>query len=66
MQTLCQCMFTEQSDGSSRCRQCGGDIYACECPVRHSIRCESHPENLAKAREVHHAERMAQYYDYHN
>lgn len=23
--------FTEQEDGSSRCNQCHGDYYACEC-----------------------------------
>lgn len=41
---ICECMFIEQSDGSSMCKRCRGDIYACECPMTHSIRCPEHPD----------------------
>ena len=42
----CPCMTIQQPDGSEACRQCRGDFYACECPLRHSIRCENHPDRI--------------------
>lgn len=40
---ICPCMSIQQSDGSEACRICRGDVYACDCPMVHSIRCEDHP-----------------------
>lgn len=42
---VCECMATQQEDGSSRCNQCRGDIYACECPLVHKLTCPYNPEN---------------------
>lgn len=42
---ICECMATQNASGDSVCRRCRGDIYACECPLEHSIRCRLHPDN---------------------
>ena len=42
---ICECMATQQEDGSSRCNQCRGDVYACECPLVHKMSCPYNPEN---------------------
>lgn len=39
---LCDCMYKQQEDGSYACVKCHGDIYACECRVRHTINCTEH------------------------
>jgi hypothetical protein len=36
---VCECMVRQQEDGSEACVRCRGDIYACECPLAHSIKC---------------------------
>lgn len=38
--TYCSCYVTQQEDGSERCDQCRGDVYACDCPTRHKPSCE--------------------------
>ncbi len=37
---ICECMYTQNSVGDSVCNKCHGDIYACDCPLAHSRRCE--------------------------
>ena len=36
---LCECMYTQNSAGQAVCKYCFGDIYACECPLIHNVRC---------------------------
>lgn len=40
MMDICACMVRQQRDGSEMCVRCHGDIYACECPLRHTVHCE--------------------------
>lgn len=45
MYIICPCMYTQQEDGSEKCRFCHGDVHACDCPLLHSTRCEEHPNH---------------------
>jgi hypothetical protein len=42
---VCECMYTQNSIGQAVCKQCFGDIYACECPLIHSVKCDNKENN---------------------
>lgn len=37
---ICDCMYEENELGQSVCRLCHGDVYACDCPLVHTRRCD--------------------------
>lgn len=39
---FCDCMYTEQPDGTLACNQCGCDIMGCSCKQKHAYLC---PDN---------------------
>ncbi len=38
---ICECMYVQNERGDCVCIQCRGNIYSCECPLNHTMLCNS-------------------------
>ncbi len=49
---VCECMCFQNENGDSVCIRCRGDIYSCECPLRHNPNCEKKDDSQEKAKVI--------------